>query len=935
MKNKILLLAFISQIAFTIVSGQNFDPNALIPTDTSIIIKTLPNGLKYYIKKNIRPEKRMDIRLVVNAGSILEDSDQVGLAHFTEHMAFNGTKHFEKNKLISYLQSMGIKFGPEINAYTGFDETVYILQLPTDSASLKEKGFEILSDWAQNISFDSTEIEKERGVIIEEWRLGRGAEQRMMDKYFPVLFYNSKYANRLPIGTKESLESFKRNQITRFYSKWYRPNNMAIVAVGDFDVNEIENLIIKYFSGMTSPQMTEERPEFNLPPHKEMLVSVNSDKEANETVVNLYYKLPFKQEFKVGDYQQGIKRMLYFQMLNGRFDERLRKPNPPCIYAGSTMSRLGRKNNAYILSALVSEDGISKGLQALIEENTRVRKFGFTASELDRAKSEILTLFEKYYNERDKSESEQFSEEYARNFLTKESIPGIVFEFNLVKHTLPQISLEEINSLPAKWLSDSNRVIIVTAPEKEGLIIPSKDSLIAVVNKTEASNIEPYKDVFKIEKLIDKNLKAQKISKESKNKETEITTIEFANGIKINYKQTNFKDNEVLFSSISKGGQSLYADKDMYSALFCTSVIEESGIGKFSADDLRKMLAGKSVSVSPYINQYTEGVKASCTPKDMETMFQLIYLYYTAPKIDTLAYQSWYARIKSYLVNVMSDPMVYYSEQVSKILSQNNPRGSSVPKPEDIDKIDLNKVLNIYKERFADANDFSYTICGNFNVDSLKKYASVYLANLPVAKGTENYNDLGIRPPKELTVKDIYKGSDPKSMVTAVITDTITYNAKQAYYLRSLEDYLDIRLYEVLREEMSGVYGVGASCSMTRIPYQYYTISFKIPCSPTNTDSLVKEAFHIVDLVKQNGIDSSYMTKIKETQLRELEVSEKTNGFWLSYIENSMLYGDDVKRILNKKADIEKLSSSDIQNITKRVFKPEYIRVTLYPEKKE
>jgi zinc protease len=929
-------LTLFSILVFIACSASaQLDYSQKIPVDTAITVGYLPNGIKYYIKKNIRPEKRMEIRLAVNAGSVLEDKDQIGLAHFTEHMAFNGTKNFAKNELVSYLQTMGIKFGPEINAYTGFDETVYMLQLPTDNKDLLEKGIQILEEWAHGITFDSSEIEKERGVIIEEWRLGRGADQRMQDKYLPIIFHDSRYAERLPIGTKESLETFKRNSITRFYKDWYRPDLMAVVAVGDFDKKEIEKYITKYFSKIPKSDKPRFREIFNLPVHKQTFYSVNSDPEASETTVSIYNKSPFKQEITIGDYRRSGIRMLYFQMLNQRISELLRNPNPPFINASSSYGNIGaRKDYACVSSALVSETGIETGLKALLIENERVKKYGFTQGELDRAKLDILKMYDQFYNERDKSESEQFAAEYIRNYMLNEPIPGIAMEYKIITESFPNIQISDVNVLAQKFVSDSNRVIVVTAPKKDGLKLPTEDQLQATVLSVASMKIEPYSDKLAGAVLMPEVPKPGKILNFREIKAIGTTEILLSNGVKVLLKPTDFKDDEILLSAISKGGQFLYPESDNFSAEFCTNIIQESGIGNFNAVELQKVLAGKNANVSPYTNDYLEGMKASCVPKDIETMFQLLYLYFTQPHIDMDGYQSWINRNKAYLANVISDPMVYYSDQLAKIMSQNSPRGGGVPKVEDLDKVNPERALQIYKERYANASDFEFIIVGNFKIDSIRKFLETYLGSLPSENKKENWNDIGIRPPKGQVKKDIFKGSDPKSLVTYIVTDTITYNKDNAYYLKSLEDFLDIRLIEVLREEKSGVYGVSASCNMNRMPFQNYVITFRIPCAPTNTDSLVNEALKIIEDIKQNGISEVNMKKVKESQVRELEVSLKNNSFWLSYLENSDLLGDDLLRIQTKKENIEKLTSKNIQDITKKLFVKNSIQVTLYPEKK-
>jgi zinc protease len=936
MRNKIIgsvaVLLLISAWLLAI-QAQTIDFSAPIPFDTSIKKGILPNGITYFIKYNKRPEKRADFRLVVNAGSTLEDPDQVGLAHFNEHMAFNGTKRFPKNELVSYLQSMGIRFGPEINAYTGFDETVYMLEVPTDNRELMEKSIQILEDWAHQVSFDSLEIEKERGVIIEEWRLGRGADQRLEDKYLPLLFYNSRYAERLPIGTKENLETFRHASLKRFYSDWYRPDLMAVIAVGDFDTQWVEQKIVQYFSAIPKSNRPRERVVYDIPSHRATLYGVFTDKEATNTTVAVFYKHPFTKEKTIGEYRNSLLRMIYFQMLNDRLAEKLRQPNPPFIQAYSYFGNIGaRKTYAYVLLALANENEVERTLLALLAENERVKRYGFSAGEFERAKLNILKMYENYYNERDKTESDNFASELTRHFLQEEPVPGIAMEYQIVKESLPGIQLAEVNALPARWLTDSNRVVIITAPEKEGVVLPDTVRLRELVENFRADTITPYADMQVSQNLLSQLPKKGKIVAVKKYEKVNVTELRLSNGIRVLLKPTTFKNDEILLQAVSPGGHFLYPDNDAMSAKYCVNVVKESGIGQFSAIELQKALAGKNVSVSPYISEYMEGMNASASPKDLEIMFELLYLYFTQPRLDTMAVSSWMVRTKAYFANVLADPTAYYFDQLTRIVTQNHPRANRIPQPEMIDRINPARALDIYRERFANAADFTFILVGNFAIDSIKPLIEQYIASLPSFKDREKWNDLGIRPPVQAK-ENIYKGSDPKSLTTLIFTGPIKYSYDDAYFLKALEEYLDIRLIEVLREEKSGVYGVGARATLERIPYSYYQVGFRIPCAPDNVDSLVNATLTIIADIKSNGISADYLKKIKETHLRELEVNLEKNNFWLNYLQNTVMYNDDINRIESRKKQIETLESKHIQQIARKVFSDKYIWVTLYPEK--
>ena len=477
------------------VVAQEYDLKEEILQDPKVTIGKLDNGLTYYIRHNEKPEDKVELRLAVNAGSILEEENQLGLAHFLEHMAFNGTKNFEKNELVSYLQSVGVKFGMHLNAYTGFDQTVYILPIPSDSAEVLNTGLQILEDWAHNISLQEEEIDKERGVVLEEWRLDRGAEQRMRDEYLPVIFEGSRYAERLPIGKKAIVESFEYETLRRFYRDWYRPDLMAVIAVGDIDVNEMEKKIKAQFSKIKMPEDPKPRRDYEVPAHEETLVSIVTDPEASFTRVNLIYKKDAIEEKLIGDYRNILKRQLYSSMLNSRLQEIQQQADPPFIYAASYYGGLGaRTKEAYQSIAVVGETGVEKGFRTIVEENERVKRHGFTQSELERAKQELLTQYEKAYNERDKTESKVYADEYIRHFLDEEPIPGIEEEYKYATTFVPEMELEEIDQLADEWITEDNRVVLITAPEKEGVELPSEERVKKILDEVQQSEIEPYKD---------------------------------------------------------------------------------------------------------------------------------------------------------------------------------------------------------------------------------------------------------------------------------------------------------------------------------------------------------------------------------------------------------------------------------------------------------
>jgi len=919
------------------VKAQTLTSDSQIPLDPNIKIGKLENGITYYIRKNSKPENRLELRLAVNAGSILEDDDQLGLAHFTEHMAFNGTKNFSKNELVSYLQSVGVRFGAHLNAYTSFDETVYILHLPSDSSEIVNQGFQILEDWAHNLSFENEEIDKERGVVIEEWRLGQGAEMRMLDKYLPVIFKDSRYSKRLPIGTKEILENFEYETLKRFYRDWYRPELMAVIAVGDLEIEEMEAKIVQHFNNVPVSENPRERKTYPVPDHQETLVAIESDPEAAFTQVQLYFKSDPKPFITLADYRTLITQGIYTGLLNQRLEELRQKADPPFIFAsieyGSTWART---KSAYQAFAMVSENGVEKGLRTLLEETRRIRLHGFTQGELERYKKDMLILYQRAYNERDKTESGSYAGEYIANFLQKEPIPGIEFEYGYVQQILPGITLEDVNGLTEKWIKDDNRVVVITAPEKEGIVLPTKDQVRGILEEVANSQVEPYQDELAGLVLMEQVPTPGKIVKENELPEIGVTELTLSNGVQVKLKSTDFKNDEVLFYAYSPGGHSLYPDEDYYSATNSSSVVARSGVKEFSAIDLQKLMAGKIVSVTPFINELTEGLRGNSTPADMETMFQLIHLEFTAPRKDAEIFQGYITNNKALYKNLLSNPQYYYYDKLTRLLTQNHLRGGGFPKDEDWDKIDLERLHQIYQDRFKDASDFTFMFVGAFQMDQIKPLIETYLASLPTTNRTESWKDVGVRPPSGSVEKSFNKGTDPKSMVTLIFTGETEYDRNESYKLNAVAELLDIKLIETLREEKGGVYGASAGGQISQYPYSNYSVTIRFPCSPDNVDELIAATMAEIHKLKQNGPEEKDLNKVKETLKRERETNLKENSYWLTVLRSYYYNGEDPRETLKYEERINAITVQDIQETANKYLNTDnFIKVVLYPEEGE
>jgi len=909
------------------------DLNKTLPVDAKITIGKLANGLTYYIRENHRPENRAELRLVVNAGSVLEEDHQQGLAHFVEHMAFNGTRNFAKQEIVDYLESIGMQFGPDINAYTSFDETVYMLQVPTDDAAIVEKALMILEEWAHNITFDPEEVEKERGVVIEEWRLGRGANARMRDKQFPVLFKGSRYAERLPIGKKEILETAEAEELVRFYKDWYRPDLMAVVAVGDFDRRDIEALIKERFATLPAVEQPRERPWFELPDHDETLFAFASDKEATGTNVTVYYKHDVPPSGRVADYRGSLIRAIHNDMLNNRLSELLQQPEPPFLFGYSGEGRFVRSKSFYFIGASVADNGITTGLQAVLTEAERVKRFGFTQTELEREKTEILRAMEKAFLERDKTDSGNYAAEYIRNFLTGEPIPGIEYEYGMTKLLFPGIQVDEVNRMVQNLLTEKNRVILASMPEKEGVTPPTEEALLAIFTRVAEMELTPYEDTVSDEPLVSRPPQPGSIVDEKRLAELGVTEWRLSNGVRVVLKQTDFKNDEILFTAFSPGGHSLVSDKLFISAVAASPIIREAGVGTFNKIELQKKLAGKLVNVSPWISAMQEGFSGRATPQDLQTLFELIYLYFTQPRIDSTAFVSFKSRMSGFIQNRHASPRAAFQDTIQVTMSQYHFR----TRPwslELLDEMNLENAVRIYQDRFADASDFTFLFVGNFSLPEIKPLVETYLGGLPAIHRQENWRDVGIRSPQGIIVKTVKKGLEPQSQVNIIFTGPFEWNRKNRFHLSAMASALRIKLREVMREDKSGTYGVSVRASSSRIPQPEYSVTISFGCAPHRVDELVNTVFAQVDSLQDFGTTEKYLNKVKEIRLRKYETDLKENGYWLNALRSAYDHGYDPMTILAYDDLINALTLEDIQQAAKRYFNlRNYVQVVLYPEK--
>lgn len=925
---------------FVLLAGITFAQKALtpgdaLPLDPKVRSGVLANGMKYYIKYNAKPEKRAELRLAVNAGSTMENDDQQGLAHFVEHMAFNGSKNFKKNDLVNYLEGIGTKFGPDLNAYTSFDETVYMLQIPTDKEDIYKKGFLILEDWAHNLSFDSAEIEKERGVVMEEWRLGQGAFERMSRKYWPLLFKDSRYADRFPIGKPEILKSCKQSLLKDFYRDWYRPDIQAIVVVGDIDLDATEKLVKEQFSKI--PSVTSPRPvqSWPVPDQKDLRVSVVSDKESPYNVLQLMYFDKAQKIKSYGDYRENLKRELFNGMITARLNELTKKPNSPIIYGGAGYYGNVRNKDAYTCFALFPNGKAEQALEAAVTENERVKRYGFTSTEFERKKKQLLTEFEQRFNERDKTESKSLVSEFVSLFLEGEAVPGIENEFNYVKNLLPGISLEEVNVLAKQWIREKgeNGMIILMMAEKEGNKIPSDADLKNLFLKAEQNpSIAKYEDKVITTPLIEKQPIPQKVVKTA-DKGYGVTEWTLGNGARILLKPTDFKDDEILFNAYSWGGTNLYADKDYRSADASNGVQEEMGFGNFDAIALEKYLQDKTASLHTGVGALSETLDGKSGKKDVETLLQLAYGAFVLPRKDSAAFTAWIEQQKGFLQNMSSDPRYVFNDSVRYIMSGYHPRA----KPETettLNEIKLSRAYQVYKERYSDPSDFVFTIVGNFKPDSLKPLVEKYIGGISAPIKHETCKDLNARAPKGNISKTFKKGNEPRSTVQLMWNGEVEYSRKNRFEARALGNLLNITLRENLREDKGGVYGVGIYPQLEHFPKGTYKYTCSFSCAPDNVEKLVSAAKDEIEAVRKNGCSEINLGKIKETLLKEREVQLKENSFWLSYIMSADVYKEQLSDIDLYNTWVNSLTGEDFKRLANFYFNDkEYKRFVLNPEK--
>jgi zinc protease len=918
----------------TVMSQSNLNLQQEIPNDPDVRVGQLDNGLTYYIENNSKPEDMLELRLVLKAGSVLETDDQQGLAHFMEHMNFNGSRNFDRNELIDYLQGIGVNFGADLNAYTSFDETVYELPLPSDDPEELEKGFLILEDWAWGAKLEEEAIDEERGIVLEESRTRLGANDRMNKVTYPVLFYKSRYADRLPIGKDEVIKNFDYESLRQYYRDWYRPDLMAVVAVGDVNVDEVESKIKEHFGDIPKRENPKPRPDFDLPNHDETLVAVAQDDEAAFAQVRLQYKDREESTTAttVEDYKQNLTNTMFSYMINNRLGELSQKPNPPFIFASSSYGgTVDDDKKAYSSFAQTSATGQMDALQALLEENERVKRYGFQKSEFERAKKEYLAYRERSYKDRDKQESGRLVRQYVQAFLNDSKFPSVEWTYEMSQKILPTIQLEDVNALVDDYIHDDNRVVVFTGPTTDNK--PTEQDILNLIKQVEDSELEKYEDTELRDNLIEDLPAPGTIVGTESNEELGTTTLVLSNDVKVTYKKTDFKNDEILMSAYSPGGSSLFDTETNEKTSFIISGLSEAGLGGLSQIDLNKMMSGKLVRVSPQISSRYEGFGGSTTPKDLETMFQMVHLYFTSLNKDEEAIQGFIQNQKSFLGNLMASPNFYFGNEIGKFRYKNNPRYLGFPTEEKFDNSDYDLAYEKYQERFADASDFHFYLVGNVDEQKVKDYAAKYLANLPNLGRDEQPRDFDWRPETGQFKKVVRKGTEDKATVQIVWDgETDTFSPVEDLKMKALAEVTTIKILEELREKEAGIYGGGARGGTSAGAYPSYNFSISFPCGPDNVDRLVAAAMAEVEKIKENGPTEKDLNKAKEGFLLDYKESLESNRFWLANLEEMDRENIDPTYFLDYEEQVKAMTANDVQEVANKYLDENYFLAVLLPE---
>lgn len=942
MRGKFLLVLSLSLVLSTMGFSQKgnatkkaLNLNEKLKLNGTVRYGKLENGLTYYVKANKKPENRAEFFLAVNAGSVLEETNELGLAHFTEHMSFNGTRQFPDNELINQLEKKGIVFGADINAYTSFDETVYNLQLPTDDPKMLEMGLKILDGWAGGNLMTAKEIDDERGVIIEEWRMSRSGNRRVMEENYAVMCKGSKYAERMPIGTLDWLQNFKYSDIRGFYQKWYRPDNMAVIIVGDFDADEMEQKVIDFFTMMPKPCTPLNRPVNTIPDNTEPLIGIATDKEATNNSIQIMYKRPATKIATIGDFRTYLIKDLFEQMLSARFSELANKKATPYMGAyGGFGSFVARPLDAYYLGASAKEGKILDALKAILEENQRVLQNGFLATELERAKDEVLTNYDKAAKEESKTENTRLARELVANFLEGAPFVGAKIENKYAKELVEGITLEEVNQILRDWIKgDDNMIVTLSMPQKDGAKIPTEADVKKVIEKANNAKMKQWVDNTKTEPFLANEPKGGKVTKTTKNEKFGYTEYTLSNGATVIVKPTELKNDEIRLTATSPGGNSLYEDKDMVNATYAATMIEASGIGTYNDSQLQKFMKGKNFNASVSIGGDQEVVSGYSTPKDFEYMLQYVYMYFTAPRVDKEAIEAKIDNLKTQINQIKNSPEANYQLGMTKVMYPNDKRTILLPTEAQLKQIDANKMLKIFKERFNNASDFTFVFVGNIDEKKDLPLIEKYIGGIPSSSKKEQWKDRSTEFAKGVVDNTYYGGTEDKSMMIIAFENNFNWSDNDRYSVNILNNICDIKLTQVIREQLGGTYSPYFVLSYDKYPKATTTALCLYTCKPDNIDKLTTATFEVIDNIINNGPTDEDIAKAKEQLISNRKTQMQNNSYWTSVITGSRWYEYPMLTFEEYSNAINAITKDDLKKAAEKYLNhKEYVRYSLKPE---
>ena len=931
---KSLLAAMLLMMAYAFAQAQG-DPTAPLPNDESVLHGVLENGMTYYIKSNQEPKERASFYMIQDVGALLEEDDQNGLAHFLEHMAFNGTKHFEGKGIINTLEKHGVAFGKNINAGTGQDQTVYMLMdVPVNKPGLLDTCLLILNDWSNYLLLTEEEIDAERGVIKEEWRTSRTPQWRMQQGSMPYVYPDSKYAERDVIGSLDVIENFEYDALRDFYHKWYRTDLQAIAVVGDFDAEEMEQKVIDLFSKIPAVVDPAPRPIFEIPDHEDIKFGVVTDKEAAQTRIQflIRHKTDGIKPESVMDHREEYIRELYGAMMSQRFNELLQKGDPPFVFGGAFYGDFVRGYEIFgmVLAPKPNEEAL--GLEAILTEVERANRYGFTESELERAKADILTAWEKKYNERDKISNDDYMWDYIGHYMNKDAYLSAETGYMLVQGLLPTITTADFNPRMEAWFHDKNRSLVITGQEGEGHVHLTREEAKAIFEKVAAAEIEPYEEEALAESLVSTELVPSTIVSTQKLEVFDAIEWTLENGAKVIYKHADFEKDEVSIRAFSPGGASLYEDQDVPSADMLTGLTSFYGLGEFDATSLQKMLAGKQVELYMSLGELNEGLSGQSTPRDLETMMQLLYLSFNEPRFDEEAHAAIMSRYRGLVENLGNNPQKIMGDSLNLILSDHHPRTRifDMDYLEDIEYATLEK---IYRERFTDADDFFFVIVGNLDEDELKPLVQQYMGAIPKLERTETWIDRGVREPDGVVEKTIpMELETPKANVNVIINKPMEYNPKNRLVLTVVEGILDIRYLESVREDEGGTYGVRVNGTLARLPQGKATLRMSFDCDPEKMEKLKAIIYKEIEEMVANGPRQEDLDKVLENLLKEREQSKEHNAYYLNAIYSYYVTGINFDDPVNYEDLIRGLTVKDVQEVMQAFYQdPNVVDVVFVP----